>query len=180
MKKFVTDHIIGHPDRLKPNESGEIIYATLEEQQEDQKIDNYDEIRSHQESHIFKEIDQSSVYQMPESPNKVENQTINAEDKVRQYTSLHPIVPGPYQTLRNSLPQNEVDEKESSNKNNRDRCTILSKINEKPYEQLGKPDHQNGNGSLPQYISNTLYKELEPMSPFYKTFEALDVNGDIN
>lgn len=117
---------------------------------------------------------------MPESPNKVENQTINAEDKVRQYTSLHPIVPGPYQTLRNSLPQNEVDEKESSNKNNRDRCTILSKINEKPYEQLGKPDHQNGNGSLPQYISNTLYKELEPMSPFYKTLEALDVNGDIN
>ena len=117
---------------------------------------------------------------MPESPNKVENQTINSENKVKQYTSLHPIVLGPYQTLRNSLPQNEVQEKESSNKNNRDHYTTLSKTNEKPYEQLGKSYHQNGNGSLPQYISNTLYKELEPTSPLYKTLEALDFNGDVN
>ena len=180
MKKFVTDRFIGHPDRLKPKESGEIIYATLEEQQEDQKVDNFDEIRSHQESHVYREIDQNSVYQTPVLSNKVDNQNIHSEGKVKQYTSLNPITPEQYQTLRSSFPQNQVDEKQSSNKNNRDDYTPLAKINEHPYEQLCKSDHRNDNGSLPQYISNTLYEELEPTSPLYKTLEALDSNRDFS
>ena len=180
MKKFVKNQFIGHPDRLKPKESGEIIYATLEEQQEDQKIHNYDEVRSYQENHIYREIDQNSVCQTPALPNKVDNQDIHSEGKVKQYTSLNPIAPEPYQTLRSSLPQNQVDEKESSNKNNRDDYTPLTKINEKPYEQLCKSDHHNDNGSLPQYRSNTLYEELEPTSPLYKTLEAFDSNCDFS
>ena len=180
MKKFVTDQIIGHPGRLRPKESGEHIYATLEEQQTDQEIDNYDEIRSHRESHIYREIDQSSVYQIPELPNKVDNKNIHLESKVKQYAPLNPIVPEPYQTLRSSLPQNEVDEKESSNENNRDHYTPSTKLNEKHYEQLRKSNHENENGRLPQYISNTLYEELEPMSPLYKTLEALDFKGNVS
>lgn len=180
MKKFVTDQFLGHPGRLRPKESGEHIYETLEEQQIDQKIDNYDEIRSHTESHIYREIDQNSVYQMPELSNKVHNQNIHVEGKVKQCASLNSIVPEPYQTLRSSLPQNEVDEKESSKENNRDHYTPLTKTNEKHYEQLRKSNHENENGSLHQYISNTLYEELEPTSPLYKTLEALDFNGNVS
>ena len=180
MKKFVTDQFIGHSDTLKSKESGEVIYATLEEQQEDPEIDNYDEIRSHQESHIYRKIDLNSVYQTPALSNKVDNQNIHSEDKVKQYTSLNPVAPEPYQTLRSSLLQNQVDEEKSSNKNDRDDYTPLTRINEKPYRQLYKSDHHNDNASLPQCISNTLYEELEPTSPLYETLEALDSNHDFS
>ena len=166
---FSINQVLGHTDASKSNESDIAIYGTLDEQQKDQTGEKYPGNTSQQEDPIYQDIDKKSDY---ETANQENNQNKHSDGKVQNYASINFNVPESYQTLRNSFPQNQVNEQESDNKSNSDHYASLTETKEKSYEHLPKIDAQNDSKISFQLKLEITNEESGSTSPLYKTLQT--------
>ena len=171
---FSIDQVVGYTGASKSNESDIDICETLEEQQKDQTAEKYDGNRSQREDPIYQDIDEKSYH---ETANQKNNQNKHSDDKFQNYASINLTVPKPHQTLRISLPQNQVKESESDNKTNCAHYASLIKTKEKSYRHLPKIDSQSDSIISFQLKPDTIYEESGSTSPLHKTLETFDFDG---